>query len=132
MPSAYSISTYHDLIERSRFYLGANVSGQAIRDIKIAIANAVREFTNARKWVYYKTLGRIVTVEPYSTGTVAFDFTGGSSERMVTLTSGTWPSWAASGVLNIDTVPYTVEKRVSSTVITLSETENPGADVART
>lgn len=126
MPSAYSITTFHDLLERSRFYLGANVSGQAVRDIKIAIANAVREFGNARKWVYYKTLGRIATVAPYRTGTIAYT----QATRQVTLTGGTWPTWAAAGVINIDTVPYTVAARVSDMVLTLTATENPGADVA--
>ena len=55
---------------------------------------------------------------------------GGANERMLTLATGTWPTWAAFGVVQIDNVEYQVATRESSTIITLSVNSNPGADVA--
>lgn len=55
---------------------------------------------------------------------------GGASERMVTLTTGTWPTWARFGTLRINNVNYAVATRESSSVITLEENNNPGEDVA--
>jgi hypothetical protein len=69
-------------------------------------------------------------VASYSTGTIAFDYTGGASERMVTLTTGTWPSWAAFGRITISGTTYTVATRESDSVITLSPNSTPTADVA--
>lgn len=43
------------------------------------------------------------------------------SSGVATLAAGTWPLWAASGVLVIDNVPYTVNTRDSSTVLTLND-----------
>lgn len=55
---------------------------------------------------------------------------GGANERQVTLTTGTWPSYAASCVIEISSKQYRVERRVSDSIITLDANLNPGADVA--
>lgn len=51
----------------------------------------------------------------YSTGTVAI------SSGTVTLTGGTWPSWAASGWLEVDGAEYEVSSRTSGSVIVLAD-----------
>lgn len=125
-----NLFTYKDAIDHLIDFVGANVSNEAKRDAQRAILSAYREFAAVRRWTYYYTLGRLVTVAPYSTGTIAYTHTGGTYERMVTLSSGTWPTWASYGVLLVDDVAYQVVDRKSSTVITLSVNSNPGANVA--
>jgi hypothetical protein len=53
---------------------------------------------------------------PYDTGTVTIS--GGT----VTLDSGTWPTWAADGLLRVDGHSLFVTARTSDTVITISNT----------
>jgi hypothetical protein len=65
----------------------------------------------------------------YTTGTIVYDHAGGTPDRKVTLTGGTWPLWAASGVITISGVDYTVDARTSGTVITLESDSNPGEDI---
>lgn len=98
--------------------------------MRMAVRNVYRDAPSAHAWSYLKRRGIIITSASYSTGTVAFDFTGGASERLVTLASGTWPSWARYGTLIIDSQPYKVESRVSDSLLTLDSVTNPGADVA--
>ena len=51
----------------------------------------------------------------YATGTVA------AALGVVTLTSGTWPTWAANGQLVVDGVSYDVDTRDSGTQLTLDD-----------
>lgn len=124
------LTTWNDLIEHLTDWMGANPGKEARRDAKRAALSALRDLSNAHHWTYYYTKGRLVTSAPYSTGTIAYDHTGGSSERLVTLTDGTWPSWAAQGAIMIDDIVYEVYSRVDGTRITLSTNSNPGDDVA--
>ena len=105
----------------------------ATMDVQKAIAacrNALQDLAASRAWTYYTRSNRLAITAPYSTGTIAYDHTGGSYERVVTLTSGTWPTWAARGVLVIDGVEYEVEDRKDDDELTLTATSNPGADVS--
>jgi hypothetical protein len=129
MPSL-PLTTYKDLIDHLTDWCGANPGAEVQRDARRSILSGLRELMTAHRWSYYYQRGRLATVEPYDTGTIAYDHTGGASERMVTLTDGTWPSWAAFGSVVIDDVTYDVATRVSDSVITLTSTSNPGEDVA--
>jgi len=122
--------TFRDCVEHLLDYTGGGTDEINLRRARRAVLNAYREVSNARPWHYYFRLGKINTVASYSTGTVAYDHTGGSNERELTLTSGTWPDWAGLGTVLVDNVPYDVAARVSATVLTLSVNNNPGADVA--
>ncbi len=122
--------TYHDAIQHAIDYMGAASDQETERYARRAVQLAYKELASKKNWSYYYQIGHISTVAPYSTGTIAYDHTGGASERMVTLTGGTWPTWAADGMLQIDNVAYPVASRSSGTVILLSEANNPGADVA--
>lgn len=74
-----------------------------------------------------------IGLDSYSTGTVVYDHTGGANERQLTLTGGTWPTWAKSpGRIFINEDWYSLDTRVSDSIVTLKSTDNPGADVAST
>lgn len=87
------------------------------KDIKQAILRAYDELTTIRDWAYYSVHGRIILQAPYATGTVT------SSGTTVTLTGGTWPSWAASGAyLKVGEEIARVATRTSDSVIVLDST----------
>lgn len=94
------------------------------KDIKQAIIRSYDELTTMRDWSYYHVHGRIILQAPYSTGTVA------SSGITVTLTGGTWPSWAATGAyLKVGEEICRVATRSSGSVVTLDTTLSLKADV---
>lgn len=125
------ITTRADVLEYLELIYQTNQGGSRVKVLaEHAVRTTYRDLPGKHEWKYLRRRGQLVTTAPYSTGTVAYDHTGGSSERMVTLTSGTWPSWAAYGILIISGVAYNITSRVSDSVITLEETTNPGSDVA--
>lgn len=67
-------------------------------------------------WSWLRPRGSLTLNAPYATGTVAI------AAGVVTLTSGTWPSWAASGDLWVDGERYPVDTRDSNSQITLEDT----------
>lgn len=101
-------------------------SAARLRQIKRAIENAYNTVASAHEWSFFFRRRRLATVADYSTGTIAYTH----STRSVTLSSGTWPSWAAFGVLQIDDDEYEIESRTSDSVIVLSVNSNPGDDIA--
>ena len=131
MPEVTSrLVTYSDLISHSVDYLGAVVSGDATRDARRAVQAAYRSLATMHNWSYYVTRGRLVTNASYSTGTIEYDHTGGAEEMLVTLTDGTFPSWAYLGDMLINGVVYEIASIVNSTSLTLSRNSNPGEDIA--
>lgn len=124
------LETYHDILTFLTKVENANTDNRVVQLAQDAILSAYQELPLMRRWKSYYAQGRVKTDASYSTGTVAFDFTGGSSERMLTLSGGTWPTNAARGWVLIDGVEYRVASRVSDTVITLSVNSNPGEDIA--
>src|SRR6185436_16715414 len=121
--------TAYDLVQRLLSYLGGNPDGPAHADIRRAILDAYREMPGLHAWTYFVQVGRIFVQTLYSTGTVEYDHTGGTYERMLTLTDGVWPTWAARGAVRINNITSYVDQRVSDTVLTLDSSQNPGADV---
>lgn len=128
--AALSMTTWKDLIDHLIDWTGSNPGGDATRDARRASLSALRELGSMARWSYYYQRGRMNSVAPYSTGTAAYDHTGGAFERMLTLTSGTWPAWASFGSLVIANVIYEVADRKSDTVVTLTSASNPGDDLA--
>lgn len=86
------------------------------RGLKMFYNQALSPQGKRHRWSFLRSEYTITTVAPYSTGTVA------ATSGVVTLSSGTWPSWAASGVIIVDNVWYTVSTRDSSTQVTLTDT----------
>lgn len=69
------------------------------------------------EWSFLKPVTTIDTIAPYSTGTIAIVLAG----TTVTLTTGVWPSWAAThGSLVVDGTEYTIDSRTSDTEIELA------------
>ena len=102
---------------------GINISTSRAYD---AVNQAYRHIASMARWSYLHRRTQINTVAPYSTGTVAFT----ASTRTLTLTSGSWPTWAGSGLLLIAGQVYAVERMVSSTILTLVADRCPVSDVA--
>jgi hypothetical protein len=124
------LTTYADLVDFLIAHAGGSSQNKDVTFARGAVQDAMREFISRHEWSYYYANLSILTTAPYSTGTVAYDHTGGANERQLTLTSGTWPSDAANGCVIIDNKVYEVDSRVSDSVVTLSANSNPGADVA--
>lgn len=122
--------TYRDATRHVTDWLGANPTEPNIRDARRAVRNAHRQLGQDHRWSYLKGDARLDTVAAYTTGTIAYQHTGGTFERQLTLTTGTWPTWAAYGTVLIARVTYQVATRESNTVVTLSVNSNPGADIA--
>lgn len=133
MPVALpEIFTYQDAVDylADTFRITGKSKSQQLRAAKRAVDNALRRLPGMANWDYFDRRASLATSAKYDTGTITYDHTGGSNENEVTLASGTWPSWAANGRIEISSVRYDVLKRVSDSVITLSSNYNPGADVA--
>lgn len=126
MPMKVDIWTYDDLIQHALDYMGAAVDGLTERYARRAIQFAMNEMQSKRTWAYYYQIGHINTVAPYDTGTIEYTH----STKTVTLTGGTFPTWAGDGTINIDQVPYPIVSRTSATALVLADANNPGDDVA--
>lgn len=121
-----ALFTYKDATDHAIDVTAGAGTGADAKAARRAAHEALRDLANIRDWCVYLMPGRVTTVASYGTGTIAYT----NSSRVVTLTSGTWPSWAAYGVLVIGSVRYTVASRTSDSVIVLAADSNPGEDVA--
>ena len=81
-----------------------------------------------KKWPKYHTLGEVKLNAAYSTGTIAIT----AASTTVTLTTGVWPTWAASGNLVIGGQLYRISTRDSNTVLTLATAWGQAAITAQT
>ena len=127
-----SYTTYWDIVQHLLDVSGTGGGAQDrdVRMAKRAVLAAYRDVPAEYDWGYLTKRHRLEINAAYDTGTIEYDHTGGASERLVTLTSGTFPSWAASGVLYYSGIPYQVDTRESSTTLTLSSDSNPGEDIS--
>ena len=131
--AAPRIFTYADAIDHLKLFAAVRAAEHANQQVlRGAIRAAYDEIPQLCNWPTLTRPGRINMIAPYSTGTVVYDHTGGTYERMLTLTDGTWPDWCVDGVVRFDGKISHVESKKSSTVITLDATMNPGEDVAST
>jgi hypothetical protein len=122
--------TFQDAVERLLDLYQETKSGRQHRLTREAVLNAYRDLPHLHDWSYYKRRHVFQTEADYSTGTIAYDHTGGASERLVTLAGGTFPTNAAFGVLNVGDDHWPVAARLSSTTLQLAVDRNPGADIA--
>jgi len=122
--------TYSELRLAIAHYLGMTLTASSWTTneeamIAMVLKSALRQFyfpppvNNERphEWSFLKPVTTMDTIAPYDTGTIAIAVT----ETTVTLTTGTWPSWAAThGELIVDGTEYVISSRTSDTEIELA------------
>ena len=121
------LCTWHDSVQHILRAAGLDGSDNTSLSVAKETAQAAAHLiANWRKWNSAYSNYRVITSEPYDTGTVAYTV----STRALTLTDGTWPTWAAYGTVTIDDVQFRVDRRVSDTVLTLNSSQSPTENVA--
>lgn len=129
--TGYSFLTFSDAVDHVLDQVvGGDQSPRNRRQAIRAVREAYGEVPARRNWRYYYRAFTLQTVASQTTGTIAYDYTGGTYERQLTLTGATWPSSVAGYAVLIDGVRYGIEDRKSSTVVTLDETDCPTVDIA--
>lgn len=127
---AVELLTYDDCIQHLVDMVDFVDATRIGRLARRAVDTVYRDIPYRHNWRYYQRRATFEVSASYSTGTIAFDYTGGSSERLITLSSGTFPSWAVYGKIVIGDVHYRIATNPSTTTLTLYEEDNPGEDVA--
>lgn len=113
------VVSYSSLIERVGHYLfgiRTDFDQDQLTDILECIGDGLRDVYAAHNWSFFRPVRDIATTAPYSTGTVAI------AAGVVTLSGGTFPSWAADGVLKVGDNYYSISLRNSGTSLTLDDT----------
>lgn len=112
--------------------LASNLWGYALRQFidrqgskadtekKQIVNDALHWLSLEKDWPWLHRLGVVDLVADYDTGTIAIN----NADKTVTLTGGTWPSWAANGDLVIDGQMYEIASRTSGSEVELKETWN--------
>jgi hypothetical protein len=85
-------------------------------DINDCVADGLRRVYAAHNWSFLRPIEDVVTTAPYATGTITI------ASGVVTLSGGTFPSWSAAGVLQVNNQYYSIASRDSDTQITLDST----------
>lgn len=86
--------------------------------------DGLRRVYSMHDWSFLRPLADVNTTAPYATGTITI------AAGVVTLTGGTFPAWAASGILKVNNKYYSVATRDSNTQITLNVTSVTVASAA--
>tara|TARA_R100000808_G_scaffold8956_2_gene24946 strand:+ start:8153 stop:9118 length:966 start_codon:yes stop_codon:yes gene_type:complete len=113
------VASYSTLLARvGHFLFGkrSSFSADQTTDIEECIHDGLKTVYAAHPWSFFRPIAEITTVAPYATGTVAI------ASGVVTLSGGTFPAWAASGVMKVGSTYYDVNTRDSNTQITLEDT----------
>ena len=98
------------------FGIRTGFSSDQQSDIGDCLNDGLRRVYAAHNWSFLRPLADVVTTAPYATGTITI------ASGVVTLSGGSFPSWAASGVLKVSNRYYSVAIRGSDTQITLDDT----------
>lgn len=98
------------------FGLRSGFTADQYSDINDCLNDGVRRVYAAHNWSFLRPIADVTTTAPYATGTVEV------ASGVVTLTGGTFPSWAASGVFKVNNQYYSIASRDSDTQITLDNT----------
>ena len=125
-----TLYTFQDMVEQLLDQYDVTVGDRNRRMARQAVLRAYRDLPNRARWTYFDRRNTLLTEASQSTGTTVYDHTGGANERMLTLTGATWPTNASAGRVIISSVHYGIDRYISSTIVTLEENSNPGADVA--
>lgn len=148
-------TTFQDVIDHLTDYLGGEPSASTKRDCVRAAIAAFRDLVNAHTWSYYYKWGRVVTQNSVDStlagATIQYQQTAGAYPRQLTISGGTWPDWAANGIVRIGGISgdvpnspydsvytgpetasitgYKVDQRISATILTMDEVLAPAFDI---
>jgi hypothetical protein len=117
-PAAMTVS-YATLLERighQVFGIRSSYSVDETADIEDCMEDGLRDVYAAHDWSFFKPIKDITTTAPYTTGTVTI------VSGVVTLAVGTFPSWAADGLLKVSDSYYSIASRDGDTQVTLDDT----------
>jgi hypothetical protein len=104
-----------DLWARFKRILADKSGAQADDLARQGCDDALTMIAQERPWAWYETLATITVLPPYQEGTIAVT----QDSVTVTLTGGTWPTWAAAADLYVNGRLYPVLTRDSGTQLTL-------------
>lgn len=123
--------TAQDELERLLATQELTNSGRQRQLARMAILNVLRDMPNRTRWAYYNRQYTLRTTADQA-GTVTYDHTGGSSERLLTLATATLPTDGTGEYYTvlIGEVAYDIERVLTSSTCQLTELNNPGEDVA--
>lgn len=113
------VASYSSLLERVGHYLfgiRTSFSSDQITDIEDCIRDGLHDVYTAHNWSFFRPVEDISTTAPYATGTVTI------AAGVVTLSGGTFPAWAADGLLKVASAYYSVASRDGNTQLTLDDT----------
>ena len=113
------VCSYDSLLERvghELFGIRSGFSADQTVDILQCIRDGLHYVYSAHDWSFFRPVQDISTTAPYATGTVTI------AAGVVTLTGGTFPSWAADGILKVSNNYYSISLRNSGTSLTLDDT----------
>lgn len=129
------VFTFSDAIERLRYFV-RNAGGPGTDDtlLREIVREAYREVASSHNWSFLHRTARIALRAPQTTGTVSFDLTGGTWERMLTLSGSTWPDWAKDASVRLADPPIVcdIAEVKSETVVVLEPDRAPIEDIAST
>lgn len=121
------------MVQRLLLRNGLTGSESDIARLKVAVDKAYRMLPGMHNWRFYNRRLTLAVEAPASIDAVEYDHTGGTYERQLTITgSSTWPATAVYGEVIFGDVVYQIERRISDTVVTLTEETNPGRDLTAT
>ena len=127
-PSQFSdsaeIFTYADLVHRLKERRGLTGSDREMMQLQIAVADAYRELPTYCMWRHYHRRV-VITTEAKE---VFEDASYVASTRLLTATTGTWPTNAVLGEITYGNARYKVKARVSNTVLELSTADQESAN----
>lgn len=119
------MQTISDQIQQLQDSFTFNAATERIgRLAKTAVRRSYEDIAAKSTWNYLRRRTQINTVAPYSTGTVAYT----ASTRTLTLSGGTWPTNVTAGEILLNRNVYTVQQRVSATVLILTVDRSPVID----
>lgn len=122
--------TFQDAVDHLLDCEGMDNTELNVRHAKRAILRAYRDLPNNHSWNYYKRRFGFATAAQQTSSTITYDHTGGASERLLTLASGSWPTDASLYRIIISDRHYPIQTYESTSTLTLNQNDNPGADVA--
>lgn len=128
MPQPPMLTTADVIESCNEFMTGRASASQSM--LRRAIQAAYREVAGDHQWSFLLRNGRVQLVAAEKDATCEYDHTGGTYERMLTISGATWDEdTAADMVVKIGDAVHQVESYKESDIVTLDATLNPGVNV---